>query len=155
MEDSHISDTEFIFGWISGSSTTSETWLKNGDNITIKKIISRFHLGYIPVPTLKQQKTIIKETLKYMGIVFSRKKLKCVRKAFKNNSSHVIVLLMFNECRNITFFKVLGSVIYCIIEKYICLYSMCLQLDRLSSNDNTFQYLTVDHIFLALILLRY
>ena len=90
-----------------------------------------------------------------MGIVLSREKLKVIRKSYKNNTSHVIVLLMFNEYRNTTFFKVLGSVIYCIIEKYICLYSLCLQQDKLSSNYNTFQYLTVDHIILALILLRY
>ena len=43
MEDSHISDTEFIFGWTSGSSTTSETWLKNGDNITIKRLFQGFN----------------------------------------------------------------------------------------------------------------
>ena len=44
-------------------------------------------------------------------------------------------------------FKVLGSVIYFIIDKFVCLYYLCLQEYLLSSNDRVFENPTFDNMF--------
>ena len=46
-----------------------------------------------------------------------------------NNNSHFIELLIFYKHRNPTFLKVLGYVVYCLIEKYISLDCIGLQKD--------------------------
>ena len=48
-------------------------------------------------------------------------------------------LPMFYEHRNLMLFKVLGSIIYYIIYKYICLDYLCVNQDKLSSNYKAFQ----------------
>ena len=43
-------------------------------------------------------------------------------------------------------FKVLGSVIYCIIDKHVCLYYLCLQHNKLKLNDKAFKDSNFDDI---------
>ena len=43
-------------------------------------------------------------------------------------------------------FKMLGSIIYCIIDKYDYLYYLCLLKENLSLNDNSFENSTFDNI---------
>ena len=62
------------------------------------------------------------------------------------NNSHVIALIIFYKHRKTTLFKVLGSVIYSCIVKYICLYYLCLHPDKLSLNYNSFQNSVFDDI---------
>ena len=52
-----------------------------------------------------------------MGTVFPVESMKAIRKVFKNNKSHIIVILVFCEHRDTTLFKILGSIIYCLIGK--------------------------------------
>ena len=73
-----------------------------------------------------------------MGIILSVDTLNYFIGVSKNNYSHVIATLMFYEHRKTTVFKVLGSVIYYIIDKQTLLGYLCLQKDKLSSNNKTF-----------------
>ena len=43
----------------------------------------------------------------------------------KKDSTCVFALLVFYENRKTTIFKVLGSVIYCIMEQYVCVDCLC------------------------------
>ena len=66
-----------------------------------------------------------------MGIVFSVETLKAIRRFLKNNNYHVIALLMFYEHIKTTFSRVLGYVVYQIIDKYVCLDYLFLHKDKL------------------------
>ena len=46
---------------------------------------------------------------------------------FKKDKTHVISLLVFYENRKTMIFKVLGSVIYCLMDNYICVDYLWLQ----------------------------
>ena len=53
---------------------------------------------------------------------------------------------MFYEHIKTMFFNILGSIIYCIIDRYICPDYLCLQQDKLSFNNKAFQNSIVDDI---------
>ena len=69
---------------------------------------------------------------KKLGLTFEKITMVPNRKVFKKNNICVISILMFYENRKIMIYKVLGSVIYCIIDNYLCVGFMCLQKVRLS-----------------------
>ena len=54
---------------------------------------------------------------------------------------------MFYDHKNSLLLKVLGSVIYGIMGKYVCLYDFCAQQEHLSSNDISFKDTTFDDSF--------
>ena len=66
---------------------------------------------------LKQHETFREKLEKYRVTVFYRETTKAMRKVLKNNKSHVMSLLMLYKQIKTTLFKVLGSVIYCFIDK--------------------------------------
>ena len=43
-----------------------------------------------------------------------------VRKVLQKGNTRVISLLIFDENRKIMIFKVLSSIVYCIMEKFVC-----------------------------------
>ena len=54
---------------------------------------------------------------------------------------------MFYEHRGTTIFKVLGSLIYFVIDIYVCLYYLCLQYNKWVYNDNSFDKFTFDDVY--------
>ena len=66
---------------------------------------------------LKQHETFREKLEKYRVTVFYRETTKAMRKVLNNNKYHVLSLLMLYKQIKTTFFKVLGSVIYCFIDK--------------------------------------
>ena len=55
-----------------------------------------------------------------MGMTFDKITMVYIRKLLKKDNNHVISLLMFYENIKSMILKVLGSVIYCIMENYLC-----------------------------------
>ena len=53
-----------------------------------------------------------------------------MRNVIKNDNTHVLAILMFYENRKFVVYKVLGVVIYCILEKYVCIDYLCLQKEK-------------------------
>ena len=60
-----------------------------------------------------------------MSKSFSGATMMPVRKVLKKLNTHVISLLMFNDNRNSIKFKVLSSIVYCIMYNLICVDYLC------------------------------
>ena len=60
------------------------------------------------------------------------------KKVLKKYNTCVIAILVFCENRTTCNFKVFGSVIYCIEEKYFCVYYLCLHQVLLSLTNKLF-----------------
>ena len=50
-----------------------------------------------------------------------------MRKTLKHDSTHAIVMIVFCKNRKSPIFKVLGVVVYCLIESFVCVDYLCLQ----------------------------
>ena len=65
--------------------------------------------------------------------------LHSLQKTLKKEGSSVFTLLKKQKNRNLTMFEVLGAVIYCIIDKHVCLDYIFLQKDQnILSFDKSF-----------------
>ena len=53
-----------------------------------------------------------------------------MRKTTKNDNTHVIAILVFYDERKLPIFNILGVVVYCFLEKYVCIDYLCLQKKR-------------------------
>ena len=62
-----------------------------------------------------------------------------IRKVSKKYNICVLSLLMLYEIINIMIFKVLGSVVYCIMDNYICVDYYFLQKFKLSLDHKGFE----------------
>ena len=69
-----------------------------------------------------------------------------IRKVFNKDNTRVLELLMFHENRKTTIFKVLGSVIYCIMDNYICTDYLCLNKYKISLAHKVFDNTTFNDI---------
>ena len=49
------------------------------------------------------------------------------RKTKKNDYTHVLALLIFYENTKLLIYKVLCFVVYCTLDKYVCIDYMCLK----------------------------
>ena len=56
---------------------------------------------------------------------FSGASMMPVRKVFKTVNNSVLTLLIFYKNRNNMIFKVLSSLVYCIMDNYVCVYYIC------------------------------
>ena len=65
------------------------------------------------------RKTNLKNRWEKMSLVFAGPIVQSTKKVLNKNNTCVVALLMFYENRKIVIFKVLGSFIYCIIDKYV------------------------------------
>ena len=69
-----------------------------------------------------------------------------IRNLQNKDNTRVISLIMLYENIKITILKVLGSVVYCIIENYLCFGYLYLQQDKLSLSHRCFENTKFDDI---------
>ena len=69
-----------------------------------------------------------------------------IRKLIRKENTHVLSLLVFYENREIIIFKELGSAVYCITKKYLCVDYTCLQRAKLSLEKKVFESTTFNYI---------
>ena len=74
-----------------------------------------------------QNKELKEKIDKYLSNQFYGKKPAHMRKTIKHESTCDIALIMFYENRKSLIFNVLGVVVYCFIEKYVCVDYLSLQ----------------------------
>ena len=60
-----------------------------------------------------------------MGLTFDKEKILPIKRELKKYNTRIISLLAIYENRKTMIFKVLGSVIYCIMEDYLCVDYLC------------------------------
>ena len=64
----------------------------------------------------------------------------------KKDNTCVSAVLMLNENRNTMIFNMLGSVVYCIMDNYLCVYYFCLKQDQLTLAHKIFWNKTFNDI---------
>ena len=70
-----------------------------------------------------------------------------MRKTLKQYNTRVISLIMFYGKRKLLTFKMLGVIVYCLIEKYICVDYLSLQREpKLSSSHKKFEDTLFDEL---------
>ena len=74
-----------------------------------------------------------------MFVSYFQKTLKCIKIVVMKNNVTFISLMMFYNNRKEIMFRVLGSIVYTIIDNLICLYYVCLFQDKLSKHNRNFE----------------
>ena len=69
---------------------------------------------------LNHNKAFKEQVEKHLGTTLEKITMVPIIKVSKKDNTRVISLVMFYENRKSIIFKVLGSVVYCITENYIC-----------------------------------
>ena len=79
-------------------------------------------------PVLNINKAFRKKVQINLALTFDSKTMIPIKKVLRKDNNCVISLMMFYENIKIKILKVLSSVIYCIMENYVCAdYLCCLQ----------------------------
>ena len=73
-----------------------------------------------------------------MDLKFDKKTMLSIKRVPKKDNTNVLALMVFYENRKNIIFKVLGSVIYRIMENYLCADYLCLQQGLLYSAHRVF-----------------
>ena len=58
-------------------------------------------------------------------------------KIIKNENSRVPALLIFYENTRLLIYKLMGAVVYCILDHYVCIDYLCLQKEKKLSMSRT------------------
>ena len=66
-----------------------------------------------------------------MGLIFDKPTMVSIRKVLKKYNTCVLAILILYDNKKKEISKVLGSVIYCTTDNYICVYHLCLYQDQL------------------------
>ena len=94
--------------------------MKNKTAMNERYFFIKFQVGYMLNSVLKIKKAFREQVESNMALTFSYKTMTPIRKVLRKENTCVISLLIFYENRKNMIFKVLSSVIYCIIANYEC-----------------------------------
>ena len=72
-------------------------------------------------------------------MVFEKITMVPIVRVLRKYNTHVLYLIIFDENIKSTIFKVLGSVFNCIMEKYLCVDSMCLKRSKFSLTHKEYE----------------
>ena len=75
-----------------------------------------------------------------------------IRRVSRKENTCVISLLVFCENRKSAIFKLLSSVVYCIMENYICAYYLCSPQTKAHVSNELFENTTYNDISLIVII---
>ena len=78
-------------------------------------------------PNLKHKKALKEQVERYLSSQFDFKNSINMRQTLKEDNTHVIDLIIFYNNRKSPIFKVLGVVVYLLLEKYVCVDYLYLQ----------------------------
>ena len=90
-----------------------------------KKLIYQFQVGYMLNPELNINKAFKEKVEINMANSFSGTTMTPVRKVSKKGNNRVLSLLMLYEYIKNKIFKVLSSIVFYIMENYVCVDYMC------------------------------
>ena len=90
-------------------------------------------------PMHKKHGTHIEQVIKIFELVFKLTTVKCIKNELMKINVSVISLLIFYDNRGVIVYKVIGAVLYNIIDNYICIYFMGLLQDKMSKHNNRFE----------------
>ena len=108
-------------------------------------MIAKFQVGYLSYPRLNQNKAFKYQVERSMISKFCKKKIP-IKIVLEKYNTCIIALLMFYEVINTMIFKLLGSVIYCITNNYICVYYLCLHQGLIYFEQKVFEHTTLNGI---------
>ena len=97
-------------------------------------------------PSIKQNNSFKTQLEEIISSVFAVPTVQVTKRVLKKYNTCVIALLEFYENRKTIILKVLGSVIYLIIIKYVCADYLCIQQVLLSLKNKLFQNITFNYI---------
>ena len=84
-----------------------------------KEIFNQFHVGYMTLSLLKKHITHRYQVIKMFQSELKLVIVQCIKNELSKRNISVISLIMFYENRKILMYKVIGAVIYTIIDDYI------------------------------------
>ena len=84
-----------------------------------KKSIVQFQVGYMSFSIMKLHKTFREQFERSTRTILAGAKMKGIKNVLNKYNTHFIALIIFYENRKIMFYKVFGSLICGIIDKYI------------------------------------
>ena len=94
---------------------------------------------------MKKYRTHREQVIKMFQSAFKLVTLKCIKDKLSKHNIYVLSLIKFYGNRNILVYKVIGAVIYTIIDEYICLDYLDLLQEKLSKHDNNFKDTKFDY----------
>ena len=90
-------------------------------------------------PSLKKHRTHREEDIKMFQLEFKLATLNSIKNELSKNNLYVLSFMMFYESINTLMYKVIGGVIYTIIDEYICLDCLGLLQEILSKHKDNFK----------------
>ena len=101
----------------------------------------QFQLGYMSNPGLNVNRAFKKKVEKSSNDIWQGYN-GYYQNLFRKENSCVLSLLAFDENIKIVIFKVLGSVLYCIIDNYLCVDYLCLHHAKIYLEHKGFETTT-------------
>ena len=89
-----------------------------------------FEVGFISFPTLKQDTSLMYQFERCLSSQFDTETFKKTRKITKYEKTCVLAVLVFYDNAKSLIYTVLGVVVYCSLENYVCIDYLFLQKEK-------------------------